>query len=83
MILIVVTCLVILLLGWFFIRTRKPKNFPPGPPRLPIVGSFPYMMGSGDSPCLLYGISDQVIKINNFYLNNFKSKVVLWNSNEG
>ena len=23
--------------------TRKPKRFPPGPPRLPVVGSLPYM----------------------------------------
>ena len=24
-------------------KTRKPKNFPPGLPRLPIVGSMPYL----------------------------------------
>lgn len=24
--------------------TRKPKRFPPGPPRLPIVGSMPYVL---------------------------------------
>ena len=58
MILILVTCL--LFVGWFYIRTRKPKNFPPGPPRFPMVGSLPYMMGSGDAPSLLFGISDQV-----------------------
>jgi hypothetical protein len=46
---------------WFFIRTRKPDNFPPGPPRLPIVGSFPYMTGSGKKPSLLRGITEQVI----------------------
>ena len=60
MILILVTCL--LFLGWFYIRTRKPNNFPPGPPRFPIVGSLLYMLGSGETPSLLFGVSDQVTK---------------------
>jgi hypothetical protein len=51
-----------LFLLWIFKSTRKPKNFPPGPLRLPVVGSFPFMGGSGETPSLLYGISDQVKK---------------------
>ena len=50
----------ILILVWTYVRTRKPKNFPPGPPRLPIVGSITYMMGSGNTPSILLGITDQV-----------------------
>lgn len=38
------TCIVILLVVLLLYKgTRKPKRFPPGPPRLPIVGSLPYM----------------------------------------
>ena len=34
---------VLLLVFLIYKSTRKPKNFPPGPPRLPVVGSLPYM----------------------------------------
>jgi hypothetical protein len=53
---------VILLLVWIYQSTRKPKNFPPGPPRLPVVGGLPFMGGSGEKPSLLHGIVDQVKK---------------------
>ena len=26
---------------------QKPKDFPPGPPHLPIIGSFPFLAGRG------------------------------------
>jgi hypothetical protein len=55
----ILIALCILLLAWTYLRTRKPKNFPPGPP--PIVGSITYMMGSGNKPSLLLGITDQVL----------------------
>ena len=36
--------IVVLLIGLLLYKgTRKPKRFPPGPPRLPVVGSLPYM----------------------------------------
>ena len=38
--------LIILVLIFFILYsgTKKPKHFPPGPPRLPVVGSLPYMV---------------------------------------
>ncbi|KAG8234638.1 hypothetical protein J437_LFUL019633 [Ladona fulva] len=35
-----VAILVVLLVYWVF---SKPNNFPPGPPRLPLVGSLPFI----------------------------------------
>ncbi|CAG7819689.1 unnamed protein product [Allacma fusca] len=29
---------------YFFLKPRRPKNFPPGPPGYPIIGSIPYLM---------------------------------------
>ena len=51
---------VILLVTWFYLNTRKPKNFPPGPPRLPMIGSLPFIAGSGPRPSFLHGIIKQV-----------------------
>jgi len=45
---------------WFYTKTRKPKDFPPGPTRLPFLGSFPYLKGSGPKPSLLRGLTEQV-----------------------
>ena len=52
----------LLLLLWTVIRSKKPKNFPPGPLKLPVVGSIPFIQGSGATPSLILGISKQVEK---------------------
>ena len=40
----VLTLIIFLLLGILLYKgTRKPEKYPPGPPRLPLVGSSPYM----------------------------------------
>jgi hypothetical protein len=52
----------ILFVIWIYRSTRKPKNFPPGPPRLPVLGSLPFMGGSETKKSLLHGIIDQVNK---------------------
>ena len=61
--------LVVLALTLLFIclwkSTRRPSKFPPGPPRLPIIGSLPYIMGSvkeGMQPTMLHGVINNVEK---------------------
>ena len=35
--------LFLLLATYVYFSTRRPKNFPPGPPAFPIIGSLPYI----------------------------------------
>ena len=41
---ILVTGLVLIITWYLWKSTRKPQNFPPGPPRYPFLGSIPYLM---------------------------------------
>ena len=40
--------LLILLLTYVYFTTRRPKNFPPGPPVWPIIGSIPFLSFNPD-----------------------------------
>ncbi|TRY68671.1 hypothetical protein TCAL_03243 [Tigriopus californicus] len=43
---IFIAVILILISFWIFLKgTKKPKNFPPGPPIVPILGSIPFMKG--------------------------------------
>ena len=35
---------IILFSKWFYLNSSIPKNFPPGPPRYPIIGSLTHML---------------------------------------
>ena len=59
---ILIAIFITLLSIWIYRSTRKPERFPPGPPRLPFVGSLPYMMGSINRPSLLAGLEQNVKK---------------------
>ena len=39
---------------WFYRRTRKPPNFPPGLPRWPVLGSLPHISNKQNN--LLFGL---------------------------
>ena len=71
--------LLALFLVWIvFLSTRKPKSFPPGPPRLPLIGSIPYLRGSGKKSSLLRGITEQVrcFLDTHFLLSTFELAVI-------
>ena len=62
---IFVTLSCILFSVWWYINTRIPNNFPPGPPRYPIFGSGRYMLvkgDNGDKKSLMHGILENVKK---------------------
>ena len=40
---ILVTGLILIITWYLWKSTRKPQNFPPGPPRYPFLGSIPYL----------------------------------------
>jgi len=56
----VVTFLLVLLLAWILDGSRKPKGFPPGPPRLPLLGSIPFLIGTTRKRSIILAITDQV-----------------------
>ena len=52
----------VLIVIWIYKQTRKPAKFPPGPPRLPILGSLPFLVGSKKRSSPLSGIDDNIKK---------------------
>ena len=44
---LLVTFLVVLLVRYVIKCFCRPNNFPPGPPHLPIIGSYPFLKGKG------------------------------------
>jgi Cytochrome P450 len=44
----------------FYRRTQKPEDFPPGPPRWPVIGSLPHISNKQNN--LLLGLRDPVKK---------------------
>ena len=63
--LIFVAIIIITFSSWWYLNTKIPENFPPGPPRYPIVGSGRYMLLEGENgtkKSLMHGIFQNVEK---------------------
>nr|AKH03514.1 cytochrome P450 3075C1 [Paracyclopina nana] len=78
---LLVSGLLFLLLLFLVRGTYKPEHFPPGPPRIPLVGSLlcMHMRGSGSSPSLLHSFQDAAHAYGNlvgFYLGSFPALLV-------
>jgi cytochrome P450 len=74
---IIVSLFVIVFLLWIYKRTQKPKDFPPGPPRWPLIGSLPYITGQNGS--LLLGLVKPVQKFGpviGYYVGNTPAVLV-------
>nr|APH81384.1 cytochrome P450 CYP3075C1 [Tigriopus kingsejongensis] len=63
---------------WMFWSSRKPQNYPPGPPRLPVIGSLPYIFPTWPIDVLKMNqfLAGKFGKIMGFYLGG-KSVVVV------
>ena len=62
---LLVAVVVILFSIWWYLNTRIPRQFPPGPPRYPIFGSLWYMLQKGkglEKRTLMHGIFSNVKK---------------------
>ena len=60
--------------------TKKPKCFPPGPPRLPVIGSLPYIITRSDPsepPSLMTGILHGSRITSNAFLNNVMVDILI------
>jgi hypothetical protein len=55
---------------WLFLRTRKPKKFPPGPPRLPILGSLPFFEVKGSLIHSIKFVAEKYGPVCGLYLGN-------------
>lgn len=56
---------------WFYVKTRKPKGFPPGPKRWPIVGSIPYLSNKHSNFLLgLRGLVEEYGPVVGYYIGN-------------
>jgi len=70
--LIVITLAIILVIK----TTKKPSKFPPGPPRLPLLGGVPFLMQRGS---LWHGLRKLVAEygtVSGFYFGNTPVVVV-------
>ena len=69
-----ITILIGLLIIWWLKKSSKPENFPPGPQRYPIFGSFfETVKPGGKKPNLFYSVrkfAKQYGNVFGFYLNN-------------
>ena len=79
--------LLLILLGFLIYywktRTSKPANFPPGPPRYPLIGSASYITPPHQNkPNVFWGINHlqkQYGDIYGLYLGSLRYITIVWN----
>ena len=68
---------VVALLGILWYKsTRKPERFPPGPPKLPLVGSLPYLNKSGSFARISIDLAKEFGPVCGLYLGRKPTVVV-------
>ena len=65
-----VIIVVLILIVWAWKKTRKPANFPPGPPRAPIVGSVPFLKEPKNQLVSSIDLREKYGKIFGYFLGN-------------
>jgi methyl farnesoate epoxidase/farnesoate epoxidase len=73
--LLVGAALVVLLIAIFYQMTTKPPHFPPGPPRVPILGSMPFLPKL-PTWRLCHYLSQKYGPISGVYLGPFRAIVI-------
>jgi hypothetical protein len=53
-----------------FKSTQKPDKFPPGPPKLPVIGSLPYLSRTGSFAHTIIKIVNKYGPVTGFFLGN-------------
>lgn len=61
---------------WLFLRTRKPKKFPPGPPRLPVLGSLPFIGVKGSFVHSLKYVANKYGPVSGIFLGNMPAVII-------
>lgn len=67
---------ILLIVIGFLFRKKKSRNFPPGPPNLPIVGSVPYLLGYNGVLDTFFNLTKKYGPILG-YISNGRPKVIL------
>ena len=61
---------------WLYQRTRKPKKFPPGPPRLPVLGSLPFIGVKGSFVQTMKYAADKYGPVSGIFLGNIPAVII-------
>ena len=61
---------------WFLKKFKKHAKFPPGPPKLPIVGSMPFLVVKGGFIRMLINVVDKFGPVSGIYLGSLPAVII-------
>ena len=61
---------------WFLKKFKKHAKFPPGPPKLPIVGSMPFLAVKGGFIRMLINVVDKFGPVSGIYLGSLPAVII-------